>query len=167
MLIAITIISIVSYFAKVIFVGDKFELNKIDILIILCSIPIAFFLWKIDEKKLNKKFQNAIEELEFSEKKDLLGKSINVEIKFLDKSEKQIENYKTSGIISEINNQGIIKISRNNKPDFGLPYHEISLIKTESNTKLKEKTFCTIWEVIVTNKDGIADCKLNGFTKTT
>ena len=53
MLIAITIISVVSYFAKVIFVRDKFELNKIDILIMVGLIPIAYFLWKIDEKNRN------------------------------------------------------------------------------------------------------------------
>ena len=50
----ITAIAVISYFFKIIYPRDNFELKIVDIIVIICTILVAYFLWKIDERKLNK-----------------------------------------------------------------------------------------------------------------
>jgi len=166
LLIIITVL-VVSYFLKVLYPRDNFEIETNDLIVILISIPIFYILWIFEENRQNKSIQKLKESFQPPSITDLYGETIYVEIKLLDKSKKHIENYSFIGTIYEITDDRIIKIKRKGKPDFGIPYNEIGIYKSSNFEKKMNTKYFTNWEVIIpyfSDLNELSNFKSFGFT---
>src|SRR5580765_6390932 len=101
----------------------------------------------------------------------LKGKVFLIGLTFIDKDEKLIEQYQTSGIVEELTDFGLFKFKRTDGSIFQLPYDK-ETIKQAAKGEYKEKAtgniitdpdYITTWEIVVNNREEILEHKQKGF----
>jgi hypothetical protein len=103
--------------------------------------------------------------------KYLQGKVFLIGLTFIDKEGELIEQYQTHGIVSELTNNGLIKIERKDNSIFQMPYDKDTIKKAEKGeyklraTKevINDPDFIMTWEITTGKKDNIEKAKIHGF----
>ncbi len=101
----------------------------------------------------------------------LKGKIFIVGISFINKEGELIEQYQTYGSVLELTSDGFIKLLRNDKSVFQLPYYNEAIESgqkeayklTSTNEVINDPDFIMTWEIITTDDDNFDQIKEFGF----
>jgi hypothetical protein len=101
----------------------------------------------------------------------LKGKTFLIGLTFIDKEDKLIEQYQTHGTVSELTNDGLIKIERKDKTIFQMPYDKETINKAEKGEyKLRatkevviDPDFIMTWEISTNGNDDLEKTKMYGY----
>jgi hypothetical protein len=101
----------------------------------------------------------------------LKGKVFLIGLTFIDKEGELIEQYQTHGIVSELTNDGLIRIKRKDDTIFQMPYDKETIKKAEKGEyKLRatkevviDPDFLMTWEINTNGNDDIEKTKICGY----
>ncbi len=101
----------------------------------------------------------------------LQGKSFLIGLTFIDNEGELIEQYQTHGIVSELTNDGLFKIERNDNSIFQMPYDKDTIKKADKGEYRLRATkevvidpdFIMTWEIITNGNDNLEQTKKHGY----
>ena len=103
--------------------------------------------------------------------KYLEGKVLLVGITFVDKIGDVIESFQTHGIVSELTNEGIIKLIRNDGSIYQLPYDPDTIEEAErgeyrlraTGEIITDPDFISTWEIVSADDKNLENIKRHGY----
>ena len=101
----------------------------------------------------------------------LKGKVFLIGLTFIDKEGELIEQYQTHGIVSELTNDGLIRLKRKEETIFQMPYYKENIKKAEKGEyKLRatkeiviDPDFLMTWEINTNSNDNLEKTKIYGY----
>lgn len=101
----------------------------------------------------------------------LKGKLFLVGLTFVDENGILKEQYQTHGIVQELTNDGLIKLIREDKTIFQMPYDNETINEAEKGEYREKSTgqiinnpdYIMTWEISITENDNINEIKEVGF----
>lgn len=104
-------------------------------------------------------------------KESLYGKVILVGLTFIDDNHELIEQYQTYGTVTELTEDGLIRIKRNDNSIFQMPYNEDTLNKADKGQYRLRATqeividpdFLITWEISESGNEDLEMIKSQGY----
>lgn len=101
----------------------------------------------------------------------LKDKVFLIGISFIDENNELIEQYQTSGKVLELTDDGMIKLTRDDKGIFQIPYDIETMTEAEKGEYHEASTgkivinpdYISTWEIAVSNQNHINEIKQFGF----
>ncbi len=101
----------------------------------------------------------------------LKGKTFLIGLTFIDKNGDLIEQYQTHGTVSELTNDGLFKIKRNDGSIFQMPYDKDTIKKADKGEYreratgeiVKDPDFIMTWEITTTADGNLEETKRHGY----
>jgi hypothetical protein len=101
----------------------------------------------------------------------LQGKVFLVGLTFIDMKGELIEQYQTHGIVSELTDDGLIRIKRNDNSIFQMPYDKDTINRADKGEyKLRatkevviDPDFLMTWEISTNGNDDLETTKMYGY----
>lgn len=101
----------------------------------------------------------------------LQDKTILIGLTFIDNEGELIEQYQTHGIVSELTDDGLIKVRRKDNTIFQIPYDKDIIKKAEQGEYKLRATkevvinpdFITTWEISIHDNDNLEEIKMYGY----
>jgi hypothetical protein len=101
----------------------------------------------------------------------LQGKVFLIGLTFIDKKGELIEQYQTYGTVSELTNEGLIRIKRKDDTIFQMPYDKETINKAENGEYRLRATkevvidpdYIMTWEISTNGNDDLEKTKMYGY----
>lgn len=101
----------------------------------------------------------------------LQGKVFLIGLTFIDKEGELIEQYQTHGIVSELTDDGLIRIKRKDNSIFQMPYDKDTINKADKGEYRLRATkevvidpdFLMTWEISTNGNDDLEKTKMYGY----
>jgi hypothetical protein len=100
-----------------------------------------------------------------------IGKLVLIGLTFLNDNEELVEQYQTHGVIQAIDDNGMMRIRRENSPVFTIPFDEESMSKAKlgiyrersSGIEIENPDYTTSWSIHSVKEENIHNYKQYGF----
>jgi len=101
----------------------------------------------------------------------LKGKTFLIGLTFLNKNGDLIEQFQTHGTVSELTDDGLLRIKRNDGSIFQMPYNKDTIQQADKGEYrerttgdiVKDPNFIMTWEITTTNDDNLEETKKHGY----
>jgi hypothetical protein len=104
-------------------------------------------------------------------KEDYIGKVVLIGLTFVDENDEVIEQYQTHGVITSIDDNDLMKVSRNGCPDFFMPFDDGAMKQANEGTyherttgiEVEDPDFLTSWTINDLTESSREYQKLHGY----
>jgi hypothetical protein len=166
----ISFIVIIAYFSQFGFSLKEVKISYLHIFLFLLISIGTTLIFVLTSKKEDKKREEIISKLTDFDENNLVGKSLTIIIVFRDYYHRKIEEYVTTGIISEISENNKITILRDDNSLFVIPFNICDFVLLQKSEIPKNAIKCksefyTKWIINDVDSDYIKNCKKQGYVE--